>query len=134
MYFRLLLYILLPVTEMYCLLISSDVADRWEMMNVVCELASVLSLKHDVCWRVCLTCKHNKATKTCSNIYKLQQMNRVTKCLVQLIYKIQCFFIQFFSVETEAVHSVSIEQKQRKFKYSSYKQTNKNGTNLRLTP
>jgi hypothetical protein len=68
--------------------------------------------------------QQNKAAKTNSNIYKLQHINRVTKCLVQLIYKIQFFIMQFLSLDTEAVHSVIREQKKRMFKYFFYKETN----------
>jgi hypothetical protein len=80
-------------------------------MDVAGELTSVLSLKQDICLRVCLTYKHNKAAKTYSDIYKLQQINRFATCLVQLIYKIQCFTTQFLSLESEVVHRVSREKK-----------------------
>lgn len=53
----------MPVTETYCLLISSDVADRWEMMNAVADLTSVLSLVSHLLARVCLTCKQNIAVE-----------------------------------------------------------------------
>ena len=61
--FRLRLSFFMPVTETYCLLISSDVADRWEMMNAVADLTSVLSLVSHLLARVCLTCKQNIAAE-----------------------------------------------------------------------
>jgi len=80
-------------------------------MDVAGELTSVVGLKQDICLRVCLTYRHNKAAKTYSDIYKLQQINHVAKCLVLLIYRILCFIIQFLSLEVEAVHRVLREHK-----------------------
>jgi len=122
----------MSATETYCLLISSDVADRWKVMNVTGELTSVLRLRCDICCASVWPASRIKRLKACSNTYKLQQINHVTKCLVQLICNIRCFIIQFFSVATEAVYSVLTEQKRRKFKYSFYKQTNKDRSNVHL--